>query len=187
MMLLLFFKLPFITTASLGFITPSGYVKCTLLEFNMFRQWIRKLKLDRIHQERRRERQVDKEKRREEQVRAQILRDGELYNMLRHREQNARELRERGIMRREADRKKYLKLQEIDKKRREKHRETMKRKKDINECQREKNLAQKEVEKVEEEEKVCFGLVMLNKVKWNRVGAVLLPVHWLLGNGRGDN
>ncbi|XP_068723321.1 microtubule-associated protein futsch-like [Montipora capricornis] len=136
-----------------GFITPSGYVKCTLLEFNMFRQWIRKLKLDRIHQGRRRERQVEKEKRREEKVRAQILRNGELYNILRHREQNARELRERGIMRREADRKKFLKLQEIDKKRREKHRETMKRKKDINECQREKNLAQKEVEKVEEEEK----------------------------------
>lgn len=126
----------------------------------MFRQWIRKLKLDKIRQEMRREREVEKEKLKEKQAKLLLLRDGELFNILHSREQQARELRERGIMRREADRQKYLKLQEIDRKRREKHREELRRQKDSIECQREKNLANKGVQKLEEEEKVCFALIM---------------------------
>ena len=137
-----------------GFITSSGFVKCTLLEFNMFRQWIRKLKLDRIHQERRRERQLEKQLWKERLAREQLLRDEELYSIVREREQKARELKERGAKRREADRRKYLKLQEIDLKRREKFEENVRRKKDVNESVREKDLATKQVEKVIEEEKV---------------------------------
>ena len=34
-----------------GLITKSGYVKCTIKEFNDYRQWIRKLKLDAIDQD----------------------------------------------------------------------------------------------------------------------------------------
>ena len=138
-----------------GFITPSGLVKCTLLEFNMFRQWIRKLKLDRLHQEHRRQRQIEKQQRKEKQAREHLLRDEELYSILRGREQKARELKERGIKRREVDRRKYFKLQELDRKRREKCEEDLKRKKDQNECQREKALAKRQAEKVEEDEKVC--------------------------------
>lgn len=144
----------------LGFVTPSGYVKCTLLEFNMFRQWIRKLKLDKIRQEMRREREAEKENWKEKQAKLLLLRDGELYNILRSREQQAREIRERRMIRREADRQKYLKLQEIDRKRREKHREELRRQKDSIEHQREKNLADKEVQKIEEEDKVCFAFIM---------------------------
>ena len=36
---------------SQGLITKAGYVKCTIKEFNDYRQWIRKLKLDAIDQD----------------------------------------------------------------------------------------------------------------------------------------
>ncbi|XP_020602170.1 fibrous sheath-interacting protein 2-like [Orbicella faveolata] len=137
-----------------GFITNSGYVKCTLLEFNMFRQWLRKLKLDRVHQQRRRERQMEIQLWKERQAREQLLRDEELYSSVREREQKARDLKERGAKRRELDRRKYLKLQEIDRKRREKFEEEKRRERDLNESLREKNLATKQEEKVKEEEKV---------------------------------
>ena len=138
-----------------GFITPSGLVKCTLLEFNMFRQWIRKLKLDRLHQEYRRQRQIEKQQWEEKRAQEQLLRDEELYGIVRAREQKARELKERAIKRREADRRKYLRLQETDRKRREEFKDDLKRKKDQNECQREKALAKRQAEKVKEDEKVC--------------------------------
>ena len=143
-----------------GFITPSGFVKCTLLEFNMFRQWIRKLKLDRIHQEGRRQRQIEKQQWKERLAREQLLRDEELYSIVREREQKARELIERGKKRREADRRKYIKLEETDRKRREKHQQDMKRRKDMNESKREKDLAKKQAQKVEEDETVCNRSVM---------------------------
>ena len=143
-----------------GFITPSGFVKCTLLEFNMFRQWIRKLKLDRIHQEGRRQRQIEKQQWKERLAREQLLRDEELYSIVREREQKARELIERGKKRREADRRKYIKLEETDRKRREKHQQDMKRRKDMNESKREKDLAKKQAQKIEEDETVCNRSVM---------------------------
>ena len=121
----------------------------------MFRQWIRKLKLDRIHQERRRQRRIELQLWKERQAREQLLRDEELYSIVRLREQKARELKERGAKRREADRKKYLKLQEIDRKRRDKFEEDIKRRKDMNESEREKYLATKQVEKSQEEDQVC--------------------------------
>ena len=121
----------------------------------MFRQWIRKLKLDRIYQERRRQREIEIQKWKEKQAHEQLLRDEELYNIVREREQKARELKERSIKRRDVDRRKYLKLQEQDRKRREKFNEATKRNKDINEHQREKNLAEKQAQRLEEEEKVC--------------------------------
>ena len=34
-----------------GLVTKDGYVKCTIKEFNDYRQWIRKLKLDALDQE----------------------------------------------------------------------------------------------------------------------------------------
>ena len=145
-----------------GYVTPRGFVKCTLLEFNMFRQWIRKLKLDRIHQERRRERQIEKQQWKERQARERLLRDEELYSIVREREQKARELKERGRKRREADRRRYQKLQDIDRKRREEHEQDMKRTKDINESQREMNLEKKQAQKVEEEEKVRNSLSCRN-------------------------
>ena len=121
----------------------------------MFRQWIRKLKLDRIYQERRRQREIEIQQWKEKQAHEQLLRDEELYNIVREREQKARELKERSIKRRDVDRRKYLKLQEQDRKRREKFNEATKRNKDINEHQREKNLAEKQAQRLEEEEKVC--------------------------------
>ncbi|XP_078364195.1 uncharacterized protein LOC144648540 [Oculina patagonica] len=141
-----------------GFITNSGFVKCTLLEFNMFRQWIRKLKLDRIHQDYRRERQMELQLWKERQAREQLLRDEELYSIVREREQKAREMKERGAKRRAVDRRKYLKLQEIDRRRREKYIEDMRQKRDLNESRRDKNLAEKQVAKAKKEEKV-------NKIK----------------------
>lgn len=36
---------------SIGLVTKDGYVKCTIKEFNDYRQWIRKLKLDAIDQD----------------------------------------------------------------------------------------------------------------------------------------
>lgn len=124
----------------------------------MFRQWIRKLKLDQIHQEWRRQHQIEKQQWKELQAREQLLKDGELYSIVREREQKARELKERGKKRREADRRKYIKLQEMDRQRREKHLEVMKRKKDINESHRERIFAKKQAEKVEEEEKVSYKI-----------------------------
>ena len=121
----------------------------------MFRQWIRKLQLDRMHQERRRQRQIAKQQWKERLARVQLFRDEDLYSIVREREQKARDLIERGKKRREADRRKYLKLQEADRNRREKHQENMKRKKDINESKREKDLAKKQAQKIEEEETVC--------------------------------
>ena len=111
--------------------------------------------LDRLHQEHRRQRQIEKQQWKEKQARQQLLRDEELYSIFRGREQKARELKERSIKRREVDRRKYLKLQELDRKRREKFEDDLKRKKDQNECQREKALAKRLAEKVEEDEKVC--------------------------------
>lgn len=90
----------------------------------------------------------------ERQAREQFLRDDELYSMVREREQKAREIKERGAKRREADRRKYLKLQEIDRKRREKYEAEIRRKRDLKESLREKNLATKQEEKVKEEENV---------------------------------
>ena len=120
----------------------------------MFRQWLRKLKLDRIHQERRREREMEIQLWKERQAREQLHRDEELYSIVRAREQKARELSERGAKRREIDRKRYLKLQEIDRKRREKFEEEKRRKRDLSESLREMDLAAKQEEKVKEEENV---------------------------------
>lgn len=100
----------------------------------------------------------------EKQAREQLLRDVELYSIVREREQKARELAERGAKRREMDRRKYLKLQEIDRKRREKFEEEKRRKRDLNESLREKNLATKQEEKVKEEEEVrikIFSRILL--------------------------
>ena len=90
----------------------------------------------------------------ERQAREQLLRDEELYSIVRTREQKARELLERGAKRRETDRKRYLKLQEIDRKRREKFEEEKRRRRDLNESLREMDLAAKQEEKVKEEENV---------------------------------
>ena len=35
----------------LGLVTKDGFVKCTIKEFNDYRQWIRKLKLDALEQD----------------------------------------------------------------------------------------------------------------------------------------
>ena len=120
----------------------------------MFRQWLRKLKLDRIHQERRREREMEIQLWKERQAREQLHRDEELYSIVRAREQKAKELSERSAKRREMDRKRYLKLQEIDRKRREKFEEEKRRKRDLSESLREMDLAAKQEEKVKEEENV---------------------------------
>ena len=144
----------FLLSCVKGFITDRGYVKCTLLEFNMFRQWIRKLKLDRLHQERRRERQTEIQLCKDKKAREQLHRDEELYSIAREREQKARDLKERGAKRREADRQKYFKVQEVDRKRREKVQEDKRRHKDLNATVREKNLVTKQKEKVKEQEKV---------------------------------
>lgn len=120
----------------------------------MFRQWIRKLKLDRLHQERRRERRMEIQLWNDKKAREQLHRDEELYSIVREREQKARDLKERGAKRREADRQRYFKLQEVDRKRREKYQEDKRRHKDLNVTVREKNLVTKQKEKVKEQEKV---------------------------------
>ncbi|XP_027044717.1 fibrous sheath-interacting protein 2-like [Pocillopora damicornis] len=138
-----------------GFITNSGFIKCTLLEFNMFRQWIRKLKLDRMHQERRRQRRLELQLWKEKQARERLLRDKELYSIVRLREQRARDLKERAVKKRETDREKYLKLQAKDRKRREEYKEAVRRKKDREASEREKHLADRELQKNETETKAC--------------------------------
>lgn len=138
-----------------GFITNSGFIKCTLLEFNMFRQWIRKLKLDRIHQERRRQRQLELQLWKERQAREHLLRDEELYSILRLRERKAKELKERAVKKRETDMRKYLKSRELNWKRREEHDDVVKQKKEKEAGEREKLLAYKQLQKNEEESKVC--------------------------------
>ena len=120
----------------------------------MFRQWIRKLKLDRLHQERRRQREKEIQLWKERQGHEQLLRDEELYSIVREREQKAKEMKERGAKRREADRRKYLKMQEIDRRRRDKFEKEIQQKRDLNESRREKNLAKKQAYKVKEQEKV---------------------------------
>ena len=138
-----------------GFITNSGFIKCTLLEFNMFRQWIRKLKLDRMHQESRRQRRLELQLWKEKQARERLLRDKELYSIVRLREQRARDLKERAVKKRETDREKYLKLQVNDRKRRVEYNEAVRRKKDREASEREKHLADRELQKNETETKAC--------------------------------
>ena len=60
-------------------------MKCTLKEFNEYRQWIRKLKLNELHRERRQDEKQIEEARKERLERIALERDPELQEILKRR------------------------------------------------------------------------------------------------------
>ena len=136
-------------------------MKCTLREFNLFRQWIRKLKLDWLHQDLRKEHADEVQAWKEKQAQLQLLRDEELYSIIRMREENAREQQDRARKRRQEERRKYLKLEDEYRRRREKFEEDRRRGKDWKESQRERSLAERYAIKCAEEKKVSRTKLLL--------------------------
>ncbi|XP_032237877.2 uncharacterized protein LOC116618397 [Nematostella vectensis] len=135
-----------------GFITEDGYVKCNLMEFNAYRQWIRKIKLDDLHQARRAQRAQEEKKRRERELYKQLVRDKEAYSIVRNREEKAKEAALKAREKREKDRIKYIKKQESDLKRREQWQKEMKQKKDEQVDEREKQREKQRQEKMMREQ-----------------------------------
>ena len=68
-----------------GFITDDGYVKCTLKEFNEYRLWIRKLKLDELNRARRQDQKQIEDAKKERLERIALERDPELLEIMRKR------------------------------------------------------------------------------------------------------
>ena len=60
-------------------------MKCSLKEFNEYRQWIRKLKLDELSRERRQDEKKIEEARKERIERIALERDPELLEILKRR------------------------------------------------------------------------------------------------------
>ena len=60
-------------------------MKCSLKEFNQYRQWIRKLKLDELNRERRQDEKKIVEARKERLERIALERDPELLEILKRR------------------------------------------------------------------------------------------------------
>ena len=60
-------------------------MKCSLKEFNEYRQWIRKLKLDELHRERRRDEKQIEEAKKERLERIALERDPELLELMKRR------------------------------------------------------------------------------------------------------
>ena len=137
-----------------GFITEDGYVKCNLLEFNEYRRWVRKLKLDEYHKKQREEREEWEKHRRERDWERHFLQDKGLCRISKMREQHAKELMEKRRNKREADKRKFIKLEEQDRKRREKFEEEKKQRKDYGETNREEQLERKWKQKQKQEDKV---------------------------------
>ena len=60
-------------------------MKCSLKEFNEYRQWIRKLKLDELHRERRQDEKQIEEAKKERLERIALERDPELLELMKRR------------------------------------------------------------------------------------------------------
>ena len=131
-------------------------MKCNLREFNEYRKWVRKLKLDAYHREQRDEREKWERQRRERDVERHLLRDRDLYQITKVREHKAKEMMEKRRKKREADKRKFMKLEEEDMKRREKFEDERRRRKDLVEAKREKQLERKCRVKQKQDEKVKF-------------------------------
>lgn len=76
---------------SSGFITEDGYVKCNLVEFNNYRKWIRKLKLEELYNQRRRLREEEIIKRNNHLMQKKLEREKESLHILRVRELQVKE------------------------------------------------------------------------------------------------
>lgn len=68
-----------------GLLTDHGYVKCTLKEFNEYRQWIRKIKLDELHREMRLDQQKMEQAKNERLQKIAMERDAELLELMKWR------------------------------------------------------------------------------------------------------
>lgn len=88
-----------------GLVTKDGYVKCTIKEFNDYRQWIRKLKLDAIDQDwhLQKANQVKTEK---------ASKNHEATQISKQRQERAKQLYDQKLKKKEQERKKYLKYME---------------------------------------------------------------------------
>ena len=60
-------------------------MKCSLKEFNQYRQWIRKLKLDELNRERRQDEKQIEEAKKERLERIALERDPELLELMKRR------------------------------------------------------------------------------------------------------
>ena len=60
-------------------------MKCSLKEFNQYRQWIRKLKLDELNRERRQDEKQVEEAKKERLERIALERDPELLELMKRR------------------------------------------------------------------------------------------------------
>ena len=124
------------------------------MEFNAYRQWLRKLKLDALQQQRRWSK-VEEEKRRQERIaQVELERDKELYSIVREREEKAREAREKLRKRKQIEQIKYMKKMEEDAKRRVRVKEEQRQKKEYQEIKRDCHLEKKIIERANEEKKV---------------------------------
>ena len=124
------------------------------MEFNAYRQWLRKLKLDALQQQRRWSK-VEEEKRRQERIaQVELERDKELYSIVREREEKAREAREKLRKRKQIEQIKYMKKMEEDAKRRVRVKEEQRQKKEYQEIKRNGHLEKKIIERANEEKKV---------------------------------
>ncbi|XP_028399653.1 microtubule-associated protein futsch-like [Dendronephthya gigantea] len=103
-----------------GFITNDGYVKCSLKEFNEYRQWIRKLKLDELHQARRQDEKQIEDAKKERLERIAMERDPELLEIMKRRREKRREQAKIHHQHIKKEQERVRKLEEIDRQRREK-------------------------------------------------------------------
>merc|ERR1712203_447350 len=83
-----------------GLITESNHVKCTIKEFNDYRQWIRKLKLDAL----------DQEWHLQQASLAKETKPRNLNELSKQRQQRAKTLYQQKEKKRELARAKYLKM-----------------------------------------------------------------------------
>ena len=86
---------------SLGLITNEGYVKCTIKEFNDYRQWIRKLKLDAMDQNWRLQQLA-------EGATDKKVRNSEAAALTKQRQERAKELYEKKMKKKEKERRRFV-------------------------------------------------------------------------------
>lgn len=87
-----------------GFITDDGYVKCNLMEFNNYRKWIRKVKLDELHRQNRIQSEEEVTKKREMFAQRKLERENDEANVTKKRERKAKEAMMENEKRREMER-----------------------------------------------------------------------------------
>ena len=144
-----------------GFITEEGFVKCSLMEFNAYRKWLRKLKLDAVQQKRRLNKIEEEKLRQERAAQLQLEKDKELYSIIRAREEKAKEAREKSRKRKEKEQAKYLKKMEEDARRRYRFKEDQRRRKEYHEIKRNHTLEKRKLLKADEEKKVSMTTICL--------------------------